>query len=199
MSPIGRMYETEAQARIAMQRLQEEGFAEETMFLVYPGTPAEAIPAGVTRDHALSYARMLATGSGVLLLVRAGFGWGETVSKIMDACGPVSTRALPVLKPRNPAPFSRLIGMPTLSTRGRSYFSRMFPELTSPGFHLSSKFGMKLLSEKKGPWEKSFGMKLLKEKKGPWEKSFGLKLLKERKGPWEKSFGFPLLKRRRRP
>jgi hypothetical protein len=196
MSPIGRMYETEDQARVAMQRLQEEGFGEEIMFLVPPGTTAEAMPAGVPRDQAIAYARRLEHGH-TLLLVRAAFGWGETVSRIMDDCGPVSTRSVPVLRPRNPAPFSNLIGMPTLSTRGRSYFSGMLPELTRPGFSFSSKFGMKLLSQKKGPRDKSFGMKLLSEKKGPWEKSFGIKLLSQKKGPWEKSFGFPLLKRRR--
>jgi hypothetical protein len=180
MSFIGRMYETEAQARDAMEKLKDDGFAEKTMFLVPPGTTAEAMPAGVPRDHAFSYARGIEHGH-TLLLVDAGFGWGETVSQIMDSCGPVSARSLPLLRPRNPAPFSNLIGMPTLSTRGRSYFSRMFPELTAPGFHLSSKFGMKLLSQKKGPWEKSFGMKLLSRKEGPWEKSFGLPLLKKRR------------------
>jgi len=180
MSFIGRIYETEAQARAAMEKLKEDGFAEETMFLVPPGTTADAMPAGVPRDHAFTYARGIAHGH-TLLLVQAEFGWGETVSQILDACGPVSTRSLPLLRPRNPAPFSNLFGMPTLSTRGRSYFSRALPELTNPGFHASSKFGLKLLSQKKGPWEKSFGLPLLSQKKGPWEKSFGLPLLKRRR------------------
>lgn len=180
MSFIGRMYETEAQARVAMEKLKEDGFAESAMFLVPPGTTAEAMPAGVSRDHAFTYARGIKHGN-TLLLVQTGFGWGETVSRIMDACGPVSTRSLPLLRPRNPTPFSNLIGMPTLSTRGRSYFSKMLPELTSPGFHFSSTFGMKLLSQKKGPWEKSFGLPLLSRKKGTWEKSFGLPLLKKRR------------------
>ncbi len=197
MAPIGRIYETEAQARVAMEMLQDEGFAEDVMTLVPAGTSADAMPAGVPRDQAITYARRL-EGSYTLLLVSAGFGWGARINRVMDACGPVWTGDLPVTKPRNPAPFSKLFGMPTLSTRGRSYFSRMFPELASPGFHLSEKFGMKLLSRKEGPWEKSFGMKLLSRKEGPWEKSFGIKLLSRKEGPWEKSFGFPLLLKRRR-
>lgn len=196
MSFIGRIYETEAQARAAMGNLKEDGFAEETMFLVPPGTMADAMPAGVPRDQAFTYARGIAHGH-TLLLVQAAFGWGEKVSQIMDAFGPVSTRSLPMLRPRNPSPFSNLFGMPTLSTRGRSYFSRAFPEQTNPGFHASSKVGMKLLSQTKDTWAKSFGLPLLTQKKGTWEKSFGLPLLSRKKGTWEKSFGFPLLKRRR--
>lgn len=193
MIPIGRIYETEELAIAAFQRLKDTGFPEDCMFLVRPGTAAEAIPGGVTRTHAIMYSRQLAQGSLTLVIVRAQFGWGERVARVLDECGPISTKDLPTIPCRNPAPFSSFFGLPTLSTRGGSYFSKIFPELTRPDFSVSSLVGMKLLSQKKSNWEESFRMKLLWRRSGPWEKSFGMKLLSRKKRPWTKSFGLPLL------
>jgi hypothetical protein len=180
MIPVGRLFETEDQARNAMAKLKAEGFGESIVTLVPAGTSADAMPGDVPRDQAISYARSLAKGH-TLVLVRAGFGWGGTATQILDECGPISRTSLPSVPPRNPSPFSDWIGFPVLSERGRGYFSRVFPELTRPNFSLSAKLGIKLLSERKGPWEKSFGFPLLRQKRGEWEKSFGFPLLKKRR------------------
>jgi hypothetical protein len=180
MVPVGRIFETEAQARVAMEKLNAQGFGPSLMTLVPAGTSADAMPGDVPRDQAIAYARRL-EGGNALVLVRAGFGWAGTATQILDGCGPILQESLPSLPPRNPSPFSDWIGFPVLSARGRGYFSKIFPELTSPDFSFSSKLGMKLLSERKSPWEKSFGFPLLRSKKGEWEKSFGFPLLKRRR------------------
>lgn len=178
MTMIGRVYETEDRASAAVQRLKHSGFPEDSVFLVPSGTPAEAMPGDVPGCQAVIYSRMLAKDSASLVLVRAEFGWGERITRVLNDCGPIYTKDLPVIDRRNPAPFSSFFGMPTLSTRGLSYLSKLFPELTRPDFHFSGLFGMKLLLKSKANWRKSFGLKLLSDRKKNWQKSFGLPLLK---------------------
>lgn len=197
MSLVGRIYATEERADAAVQRLKDADFPAEDLFLVRSGASAEAMPDGLTKDQAITYSRMLSDGKSTLVLVNAQFGWGERVTRILNDCGPVSTKDLEPIRPRNPAPFSSFLGLPVLSTRGSSVWSLIFPSLTSPGFHLSEVFGLKLLLPRKQRWEKSFGVDLLAKTKRPWQKSFGMNLLLETKRPWRKSFGLPLLKESR--
>ena len=179
MSLVGRIYSTEERAEAALQRLKDTDFPADDLFLVRSGASVEEMPDGLTKDQAITYSRMLADGQSTLVLVNAQFGWGERVTRILNDCGPVSTKDLEPIKPRNPAPLSSFLGLPVLSTRGRSYWSLIFPPLASPGFHLSEVFGLKLLLPRKQHWEKSFGVELLAKTKRPWRKSFGLPLLKE--------------------
>jgi len=173
MTPIGRMYQTEAQARDAVNKLVEGGFAEETIVLLSPDAAGvgdsalemarSVLPAEVPGHHAIVYARGLERGQS-LVLVDAPFGWGEIARNILVDCGPVSAGP-PRLPARRPAPFSDLIGFPTLSTRGRSYFSRVLPELTGPGYSFSSKVGLPLLSRNPAPLSSLLRLKTVSSKK----------------------------------
>jgi hypothetical protein len=138
----------------------------------------KALAAAPAAD-AIRYARSAEKGHAVVV-VDAFFGQGQFLGDVLNQAGPVDPSDLPVLKSRNPTPFSNFIGMPVLSTRGRSYF-KAFGELTGSNFSFSSKFGMKLLSNNPAPLSSMLG----------------LKTVTQRKSNWTKSFGFPLLTRRR--
>jgi hypothetical protein len=224
--PIVRMYETEAQAREAVQKLKDEGFTEDSVFLVTPrsggeaGSPdaiAAAIMAGfVLRSHAKVYARDIQRGRS-LVVVRAPFGYGQLATDLMASCGPVDTGlrlpqepsiawdeaapissafALPVLWRRQPAPFSAFLGLSPLA-RGRSFLSPMFGELGSSKFSLSSVFGLGLLSRNGAPLSSLLGLKTRSGKTGAKTGSFGLPLLVRNPAPFSSLFGLPLLARHR--
>lgn len=175
---IGRMYATEVQARDAVERLKGVGIEESRIIFVAPGTghtQALQALAPVPSADAIRYARRAESGLAVVV-VEAFFGQGQFLGAVMNEANPVETDDLPVIRARNPAPFSKWIGMPTLSTRGRSYFKGL-GELTSPGFSFSSKLGMKLLSNNPAPLSSMLGMKTVTQRKSNWTKSFGFPLL----------------------
>jgi hypothetical protein len=177
---MGRMYASSDQAQDAITRLKDIGINESRILFVAPGTDqgeAMKILHSVPASDAFRYARSAQAGHAVVV-VEAFFGQGQYLGEVMNAAGPVSTEDLPIVRERNPAPFSRWIGMPTLSTRGRSYF-KAFGELNH--FSFSSKFGLKLLSNNPAPLSKMLGLKTLSEQKGPWTKSFGFPLLTRRR------------------
>ncbi|TVR64135.1 MAG: hypothetical protein EA422_07500 [Gemmatimonadales bacterium] len=176
----GRMYATEAQARGAVDGLREYGIGEDRIFLLSPGADNQATLKGMPSVQATA-CRLATERGNYVVAVEPYFGEGQSAERIMDSFGPLDGGSLPYVEPRNPAPFSDLLGFPPLSTRGRSYFSAMFPDLTSPNFHFSSKLGMKLLKERKGSWNSSFGLPLLKRTKDNWTSSFGLPLLTKSK------------------
>jgi len=177
---IGRMYATEDQAKAAVDGLREYGIGNERISLLSPGTDNAATLKGMPSVQATA-CRLGTERGNYVVAVSPYFGEGQSVERIMDSFGPVDGGSLPYVEPRNPAPFSDLLGFPALSTRGRSYFSAMFPDLTSPHFHFSSKLGMKLLKERKGSWNSSFGIPLLKQPKANRSTSFGLPLLTKSK------------------
>ena len=89
--PIVRMYETEQQARDAVQKLQAEGFPEDQIFLVTPqsGGTVEAIAAAimagfVLRSHAKVYAEGIQKGRS-LVVVRASFGHSQDAIDILNS------------------------------------------------------------------------------------------------------------------
>lgn len=235
--PIVRMYETEQQAHDTATRLREEGFPEDGIFLVVPesgsdGGSSEALASAfmaghVLRSHADIYAQGLKGGRS-LVAARAPFGFGQLATQIMDSFGPVdlglrppqrssmgwdeaaplsSALQLRVLRHRQPAPFSELLGLPVLS-RGRSFLSNLFGELASPKPSLfghdaliqkaapfSSLFGLGLLSRNPAPLSSLFGLQTVYASAGPWTSSFGLPLLSRAPAPFSSLFGLPLLTR----
>jgi hypothetical protein len=83
-------------------------------------------------------------------------------------------------RPHEPAPLSANLGLPTLS-RGRTFLSRLFGELTSPNFAL---FGRNPLIAKAAPLSSLFGLSTISGKSGPsWSSSFGIPLLTSGQGP----------------
>lgn len=176
----GRMYATEDQARGAVDGLRAYGIGEDRIILLSPLTDNEEALRRMPTVQATA-CRLGVERGNYLVAVEPYFGEGQSVERIMDSFGPVDGGSLPYVEPPNPSPFSDLLGFPTLSTRGRSYFSATFPELTSPDFHFSSKLGMKLLKERKGSWNSSFGIPLLKQPKANRSTSFGLPLLTKSK------------------
>ena len=202
--PIVRMYETEQQARSAVQKLQDEGFPEDQVFLVTPqsGGTVEAIAAAimagfVLRSHAKVYAEGIQKGRS-LVVVRASFGHSQDAIDILNSFGPLDTGLklpkepsmawdeaapissafrIPVLLKNSPAPLSRTFGMPPLSKGRTGWLAAMFGEIGNPHFAFSSLFGMGLLSRNAAPLSSMFGMKTVSASSGPWQKSFGLPIL----------------------
>ncbi len=175
----GRMYKTEGQAHAAVDELRGYGIGEDRIVLLSPGSDVD----GAVREMPTVQAAACRLGverGNYVVAVDPYFGEGQSVERILDRHDPVGGSALPAVTPSNPAPFSDLIGFPPLSDRGRSYFSAAFPELSRPHSFFSSKFGMKLLKERKGSFTSSFGLPLLKQ--SPEKKStFGMALLTKSK------------------
>ncbi len=217
--PIIRMYETDQQARDAVSRLRQEGFPEDAIFLVTPGFggepgSAQAISSAILAgrwlpSNAEVYVQGLEQGRS-LLVVRAPFGHGMLATQVMDSFGPVDTGLrlprgrspawdeaaplssalqLPILQRHQPAPFSALLGLHTIS-RGRSFLSQLFGELISPHFAL---FGRSSLSDQAAPLSSLFGLKTLYRKDGPKTSRFGLPLLSRNPAPLSSALGLSLL------
>lgn len=214
-SPVVRVYRTEPQARAAVARLKELGFAEDSIHLLAPVSEEDAASArAVSRavragfllqDRADRYADHVQQG-GSLVAVRAPFGSGQRAADCLDALDPIDTglehptsgvswdlaaplssglRA-PVLWRDQPAPFSWLVGGPLLSA-GRTFESK-FPELTSPDWSFSSRIGLRPLSPRQAPWSSLSG------KSGPsWTRSLGMPLLSAHPTPFSARLGLGFL------
>ena len=180
MTSIGRTYATEERARDAARRLLEDGFAGDSIAVVTPADGPRALPRSVPRYQAIAYGRDLQAGH-CIVLVEAPFNWGQVATGHLLAAGPVSPVGVPRVSPRNPAPFSAFIGFPTLSTRGRSYLSRVFPELASSSYTFSSMLGMRLLSRNAAPLSSMVGLKTVSSSKGPYRPVLPFPLLTRRR------------------
>lgn len=180
MIPIGRMYATEEGAADAARRLREDGFAGDTIAVVAPGSGAGSIPRSVPRNQAIAWGRGLAAGHW-LVVVEAPFNWGQVATAHLLAAGPVDPVGVGRVRPRNPTPFSDFIGFPVLSTRGLSYFSRMFPGLTRSDFAFSSMLGMKMVSSSSGPYRPVIPFPLLSRSSGSYRPIIPFPLLTRRR------------------
>jgi hypothetical protein len=220
-NPIVRMYETEEQARGAVDKLREEGFPEDRIFLVTPAAGGEegsaeaianAIMAGyILRSHAKVYAQGIVAGRS-LALIHPPFGYGMLATQILDSYGPMDSglevppKPLPkwdeaaplssaILAPtviRNaPAPFSAMLGLSPLKT-GRSVFSSIFGELASPNYAV---FGASRLSHQAAPLSSMFGLKILSTQPGgaAWTRSLGLPMLSADPAPFSSWLGLHAL------
>lgn len=171
-----------------------------------------------------------------LVAIRPPLGYAQLAMNILEAYGPLETEPprpqrssvawdeaaplssalqLTTIKRHQPAPFSGLLGLTLLSTGGRSAFSRMFGELTTPDFALfgrprlvheaaplSSLFHLKTISRSKGPWRSSLGLPLLSRNPAPLSSALGLHTLTDRPlgrhpAPFSAVLGLPTLSRGR--
>ncbi|WP_162906507.1 hypothetical protein [Algihabitans albus] len=143
------------------------------------------------------------------MAVATNFGFAQQAIEIMENCGAVDSDSLPAYYPRNPSPFSDLLGLPTLSRAAPVselksaswFFSSLFGFglLSRKAAPLSSLFGMKVLSDSKREWRSSFGLPLLSNNPAPLSSSVGMRTLSARKRSWTRSFGFPMLTRNPAP
>ena len=235
MTPTVRIFESQAAAQNAATQLLEAGFNKcrvlslerqpaagpgmepggiEPGMSVSPQPDAEAIVRAAVEDgllagrHRSICVRSLRQGRS-LVATATNFGFAQQATEIMEACGAVDSASLPAYYPRNPSPFSDLLGLPTLSRAAPVselkssswFFSSLF------GFRLlsrnatpfSSLLGMKTLSSPKRDWRSSFGLPLLSSNPAPLSSALGMRTLSSGKGSWKRSFGFPLLSRNPTP
>lgn len=214
--PIVRVYESDHQARDAANKLKEEGFPTDEVFLVTPASGEEAgaptaISGALLAGHALGkharrYAAYVEEGRS-FVAIRPPYGYSQLAINILAGYGPVETEPRPpqrsstawdeaaplssalqlrTIKRNQPAPFSNTLGLSILSSGGRSAFSKMFGELTSPDFAL---FGRSHLVHEAAPLSSFFRLKTLTRSEGPWRRSFGLPLLSRNPAPLSSSLG----------
>lgn len=214
--PIVRVYESEQQARDAANRLKEEGFPPDEVYLVTPVSGEEVDPAA-TVSSALLAGRVLGKqtqrcaqfveGGRSVVAVRPPFGYSQLAMNILADHGPIETEPRPsqrssmawdegapfssafqlrTIQRNQPAPFSSLLGLGTLSRGGRSFFATLFGELTDPHFAL---FGRPTLSPEPAPLSSLFGLKILSVSREPWRSSLGLPLLLRNPAPLSSSIG----------
>ncbi len=159
------------------------------------------------------YAQALGRGQ-YLVIANPYFGRGRLVIEIMESFGPTDVGVrppaayvpyrlpaaplskllfLPVLIRNMPAPLSeQTLGIPVLS-RGRSFFSRRYAELTAPDYSFSARFGWPLLSGKPAPLSSALGLPTKTRRQAPWRSSFGLPLLSGNPAPLSSLLNLPLL------
>ncbi|MFW5680906.1 MAG: hypothetical protein ACOCYE_02765 [Pseudomonadota bacterium] len=226
--PIVRLYETEQQARDAYAKLMENGFSEARTVVVAPpgeGDAGAALAAAMRAaeqmgDRAAIYAERVQAGR-TLLVTTPNFGMAETATRIMDGFGPVDTDLRivgepdpwgpgapfsatlywPPLMKSKPAPFSDLIGFPTLSpsksytelSSGLSWLSSMIPPLTSPNFAFSKYLAMPLLLRVAAPFSAITLMPTLIRQRGTRKLSLGLPILWRNPTPFSSLLSLPVL------
>jgi hypothetical protein len=219
--PIVGIFETEATAREALDKLREAGFGEARTLLVTPASGkkggaaaalANAVVAGqLMGEQASFYAERVREGRS-LVLVQAPVGQGKLASEILQSCGPVdadlvasSIQAqwgkgaplsaglkMPVLLRGRPSPLSDYLGLSTGARRPRT-LSGLFRELVSPHFSLSERLGLGLLSDNPAPLSSWLRLKVLAEPKRPWTHSVGLPLLIDEAAPLSARAGMKTL------
>ena len=176
----------------------------------------EHAPGHLPANHALVYAEGLQRGLS-LVLVTAPFGSGRVAGHVLDSFDPVDIVLPQVVESQGlksqATPLSDMFCLPTLS-QGHSRFASLFggllsSNLTFPRWFggllsrnptpLSSRFGLKTLSDKDGPRDASLGFPLLSDNPAPFSSRFNLKTLSPDSSPGETSFGLPLLSKNPTP
>lgn len=218
--PIGRLYETEQQAKDVVARLVKLGYNETTMSVVTPGSVssadsleeiAEVIDAThdaseVPSNQALTYAEHVQAGKA-LVLCTAEFGFASRVTNVMNSGSPVDIGALPLPPSRSirATPLSDFLGIPvlkqgmTFASSGNIRSKHYLPSFLGLGLlsknstPLSSAIGLSTLSGSKGPGDRSFGLPLLMDDATPLSSRVGVKTLSEDSRPRDTSFGMPLV------
>jgi hypothetical protein len=219
--PIVGIFESEEQARDALGKLRESGFAEDDTLLVAPagGRKAGALSAlstalvagQVLGERAGFYAERVQSGR-TLVVVRAPFGRANLASTILKGAGPVDTelqlsadepvssRAAPlstqlgwtVLQRDRPTPLSTFFGIPTLSRR-RRFMAWLFGELASPHWTLSSRFDWRMVIDAPAPLSARFNWPVLLANPAPLSSRLGWPLLTSNPAPLSSRLGWGLL------
>jgi hypothetical protein len=202
-----RMYGTQQQARDVVNKLKDEGFAENTILMVGSGSGGQAgsvesvssaIAAGfIQGGDAEAYAQGVQRGR-TLVLIRVGFGHGQAAVNVLESGGPVDTDLLPAARLSveydEAAPLSRAFQWPLLKRNQPAPFSAWLGyEAISPGSAPEESFGYPLLNNSATPLSSLLGLETLSYNKEPGEESFGFPLLSADPTPLSTKFGLPLL------
>lgn len=223
MTLIVRVYASEKKARDAAQKLKSEGIGNGAAMVMSPKPDADAaaeVAAAVKSGQVPAPLRSMATENlkqgRSIVMIDPPFGYGAPATEILDSFGPLEV-AVPAVTPMGTVSqfTTEGWGLPLL-WNGKSIFANFFGgELTSAkpratlsndAAPLSSRFGMRVLTEPKKDWTQSFGQKLLSSKRfitgepkltseaAPLSSRIGMKTLTEPKKEWTTdSFGQPLL------
>ena len=192
MSTVVRMYDSEENARAALQALAEYEFGSTEVFHFQPdaGDPTEVVARAIDSEliptrYGKACRNALSAGHHILAVL-AQFGAGQLAEELMDGFSPVNTDQLVEYAGSAQGPvLSDLIGWPTLSRRKHVMTSRV-----SRGWTLSGTIGLKPLSKSATPLSSLVGLKPLTAPKSKTS-SFGIPLL-SRKGTM---FGMNAIKR----
>jgi hypothetical protein len=202
-----RLYETERAARDAVTQLKQEGFPEETIFLVTPDsnreagsaeTLATAIQAGFMEGYdARIYAQGLEAGRS-LVMIRAGFGYGLLALNTLETCGPVDTDLLPP-----PADLGRRgqVHAPVrgLGPAGAVMITRRRCRSCWVSCHWrpapcsTARLASTCLARRPPPCPPSFTSRLLRARPAPGRPASGCRCCRKQPTPKSSSFGLPLL------
>jgi len=166
--PIVRMYASAQQAADAASRLKRWGIPDDMISLVTASGTASAQQvvaaikaAYVLQAHAEVYAAGVARGQA-LVAVRAPFGMGAMVAKLLDSAGAVES-GVPSGPERgeawdDAAPLSSALWLPVLTRQKPPFYT---PFLLSDGGTTSATLGIPELRDSRSMLSSSVGMKLL--------------------------------------
>lgn len=215
MTPYLRIYATEAGARAVDTRLKEDGFEQRSLLLAsaLQGKEEEAVHEAIRQERLPKRNLMIAIRSlregRSLVTVRAPYKRGRRALEIMETDDAVESDLLRRYAHADPSPLSDMMRMPTLARfepmtgllPSRWSLSGKFgwPLLTHNPAPLSSKVGMKVLSEPRKERTSSFGLSLLSRNPAPLSSLFAMPTLSRSKGPRRTSFGMPLLSKEPAP
>ncbi len=187
---IVRVYDSEAKAQQAVDGLLRKGFGADLMNLVAPRDPAQslediaaAIRAGyVLKGYAKAYAACVARGLTVVSM-RAPFGTGVVVTRVMDAAGPVPS-GVPEQHEAGPtwdeaAPLSSALNLPVL-TQGSPTFSGLWllPLVLREGKRSGTLFPVNFKrGHQAAPFSALLGLPLLSKKRWTFSSLLGMPLL----------------------
>lgn len=197
MVPIVRFFASEQAARDAVAKLVHEDIPRANTAIIIPNEAGSgaAVDAAVG-DGVLPAAfraattKALARGRSVVC-VTPPYAMSGIAERVMDLGGAVDTADVPEFYPDDPSPFSDLMGMPTLTKSGRSSArlskSHIFP----------SWLGLGLSSKKATPLSSMFGMKTLSIKRGSQAAGTPVAKMSGDPAPFSSKIGLPLLTKSR--
>jgi len=193
MTTYVRIYKTEDGANAAIRRLARAGFRDNKVYLPSAAAGKEeetvqaAVEAGVLpASQSRICVQSLKEGESVVTTY-APFGRGKAALGVMKGAGAVKSDVLERYSSDDPAPFSELLGIPTLTNVKPS------AELLSSNWSFSSKLGLGLLSKNPTPLSSMLGLPVVSKAKKNWKLSFGLPLLSSSAAPLSSMFGLPTL------
>jgi len=157
--------------------------------------------AGISESDAARCADTV-RGGGSLVTVVAGFGHALRARKILSSHGSSELGSYSMSYDdddelsRDPAPFSKALGLPLLSNN-RTPFSTFWSLPVLSNFSLSTKFGWRLLSQHATPFSEKAGWKVLSDNPTPLSTRMGWRLLDDNATPISSKFGWPVLTERK--
>jgi hypothetical protein len=201
----------------AADALKHQGFSSDSVRLITKasgrrgkaggGEPAEdsfavsLTKAGISKNDAARFADGV-RGGGSLVTVVAGFGQADRARKILSSHGTSDLGSYSMRYDddddlsREPAPFSKALGLPLLSNN-RTPFSTFWSMSLLSNFCFSKKFGWRLLWHNATPFSEKAGWRVLSDNATPLSSRMGWRVLDDNPTPLSSKFGWPVLSERK--